>query len=163
MSQIFHMSLHSKFAWILAVIITLNLARVCVADEKVDMAEKTTHGIAQSVMSPFCPGRTLDDCPSSAASELRNKITDMLLAGKTEDQVVENLYALYGEQIRSVPKKEGFGLVAWIMPAVFLLGGLLILVIWISRTQSVTSKQLSEVTLDPKTEARIKAEIEGIS
>lgn len=132
----------------------------CYADEKRDAAERETHSVAQSVMSPFCPGRSLEDCPSSAASELRNKITDMLLTGKTQAQVMDNLYGLYGEQIRATPKSEGFGLVGWYMPLAFLVTGLGILIFWLTRSTTISSQSLKSVQLDPVMQAKIQAELD---
>ncbi|MEZ4251323.1 MAG: cytochrome c-type biogenesis protein CcmH [Polyangiales bacterium] len=38
-------------------------------------------GIYRSTQSPFCPGRTLDDCPSASAGAWRQDIRDWLEAG----------------------------------------------------------------------------------
>ncbi len=76
------------------------------------------------VMSPYCPGRTLADCPSPQAQELRAWIADQEAQGRSRDEVEEQLYRLYGDMILSAPRAEGWGLVAYLVPVgAFLLGG----------------------------------------
>ena len=91
----------------------------------------TAHSIFSEVLSPFCPGRALLDCPSGSASELKNKIREELRAGKNKDQIMNELYTLYGDEISSVPRLRGFGLLAWLGPLVFFILGILIVIVWL--------------------------------
>lgn len=93
--------------------------------------EQEAAAIFESVLSPFCPGRLLRDCPSTAAHELKDKIRGMVVEGKSRADIQSYLFALYGNGIRSVPAHEGFGNVAWWAPTVFLLSGLGILGLWL--------------------------------
>jgi cytochrome c-type biogenesis protein CcmH/NrfF len=43
--------------------------------------ERRAVGIYRNTQSPFCPGRTLDDCPSASAGAWRQDIRDWLEAG----------------------------------------------------------------------------------
>ena len=88
------------------------------------------YGIANELLSPYCPGRTLAECPSPQAGELRAWISVQAAAGRTRDDVVEELYERFGDQIRPTPKVEGFGVAAYALPIVaFLLGGVLVVVV----------------------------------
>jgi len=78
----------------------------------------------QEIMSPFCPGRSLNDCPSGKAHELKARILAELQAGKPREQVLDEVFKEFGEQYRAVPRYEGFGRVAWWAPVAFLLMGL---------------------------------------
>lgn len=53
-----------------------------------------------SLMSPFCPGLTLANCPSVYAETLRVSVRDRLAAGEHPDSVVESLVAAFGERVR---------------------------------------------------------------
>jgi len=87
------------------------------------------YGIANELLSPYCPGRTLAECPSPQAGELRAWISVQAAAGRTREDVVEELYERFGDQIRPTPKVEGFGVTAYALPIVaFLLGGVLVVV-----------------------------------
>ena len=87
--------------------------------------------IFSTVMSPYCPGRLLSDCPSSEADRLREEIKSSLAGGQSREQVLEDLRARFGDAIRSTPKTEGIGLVGWIMPLVFFAAALIALGVWI--------------------------------
>jgi cytochrome c-type biogenesis protein CcmH/NrfF len=85
------------------------------------------------VMSPYCPGRTLADCPSPQAQELRAWIADQEAQGRSRAEVEEQIYRLYGDVILSAPRAEGWGLTAYLVPVgAFVLGGL-VLVLFLRR------------------------------
>jgi len=98
---------------------------------KEQVAENKTNEIFDSFMSPFCPGRLLRDCPSSQASELKRKIESQFKAGVTEEVVINDLVTTYGNEVRAAPLPKDFGLVGWLAPFAFLLGGLLTFAIWL--------------------------------
>lgn len=83
------------------------------------------------LMSPYCPGRTLAECPSPAADELRLWILTQAAAGADRAEVEASLYARFGDQIRTTPKAEGWGLAAYVIPALAFLvfGGIVLLVL----------------------------------
>jgi cytochrome c-type biogenesis protein CcmH/NrfF len=83
------------------------------------------------LMSPYCPGRTLAECPSPAADELRLWILTQAAAGAERAEVEASLYARFGDEIRTTPKAEGWGLAAYVIPAVAFLvfGGIVWLVL----------------------------------
>ena len=62
-----------------------------------------------------------------SANPLRSEIDQKLQAGMTEEQIVDDFVAKYGGVILSAPTGEGFDLVAWTLPVVALLAGLLVL------------------------------------
>jgi len=86
--------------------------------------EGWAYALAQELMSPFCPGRTLAECPSSSADSLRMWIIVQEAAGRPRGEVEAELYERYGDVIRAAPLAQGIGLAAYIAPVVvFLLGG----------------------------------------
>ncbi len=79
------------------------------------------------LMSPFCPGRTLADCPSPQAEQLRLWILMQEAAGRSHDDVEAELLERFGDDIRAAPRAEGFGLTAYAVPVlVFLAGGAIV-------------------------------------
>ncbi len=89
--------------------------------------------IESSILSPFCTGRLLKDCPSSAGNDLRRQIKEEILAGTPKEKILENLFKEYGEELHAVPEVTGFGSVAWFAPLVFLFIGLLVIVNLVKR------------------------------
>ncbi len=80
----------------------------------------------QQVMSPFCPGRALSDCPSSKAHDLKFEMRQKLESGTPPEVILAEVFAKYGDQYRAVPGFSGFALLAWLAPLAFLVGGLLL-------------------------------------
>ena len=93
------------------------------------------YDLAGEVMSPFCPGRTLSSCPSPQAAELIQWVILQESAGATREEVEEQLYARYGDAIRSAPKPEGWGLAAYVIPLLSAIVGIG-LVVWVLRRLS---------------------------
>ena len=62
-----------------------------------------------------------------SANPLRSEIDQKLQAGMTEGQIVDEFVAKYGGVILSAPTGEGFDLVAWTLPVVALLAGMMVL------------------------------------
>lgn len=85
--------------------------------------EDTANKISENIMSPFCPGVTLHDCPSQQADDLRERIRRWAAAGASEDRIMERLVAEYGEEVRAIPPGDGGGFTAWLVPTLVALGG----------------------------------------
>lgn len=122
-----------KTAFSLFCLFVFSLCSACwVSAEEVDpKVAQEAKGIYSSIMSPFCPGRLLSDCPSSAAVELKDEIHDRVASGASKREIIAELYQKYGDEIRAVPTTEGFGLVGWLVPLVFLLGGFCFILVWL--------------------------------
>ncbi len=103
--------------------------------------ERKAQEIYDTVMSPFCPGRTLSACPSSDARDLRQKIELWLEQGISLTQVKTMLVEQYGVSLLGTPSMEGFGLLAWMLPGLFLFVGAVIIVFWIKRGMSSRSQK----------------------
>lgn len=86
-------------------------------------SDDVANDVAGEVMSPFCPGVTLENCPSDAAVALRARIAAWAERGWSKQRIVDELVAEYGATIRAVPPASGSGLWAWIAPALALLAG----------------------------------------
>lgn len=87
------------------------------------------------VMSPYCPGRVLATCGSSAADVLRQEVRRDLAAGQPADEVEAELYRRFGDAIRGEPKAAGVGLLAWVLPAAMLVVTAGWLITWLRRAR----------------------------
>lgn len=83
--------------------------------------------LTRVVMSPYCPGLTLDACPSSSAVELRQEINQRQKDGESPAAIVADLEERFGDKVRGTPKAVGSGLFMWIAPGVA--GGLILLLV----------------------------------
>jgi cytochrome c-type biogenesis protein CcmH/NrfF len=119
-------------------------------------APEWAHQLPNELMSPFCPGVTLAECTSSHAGSLKMWIVVQAAAGRGEDDIREELYERYGDQIRPTPKAEGIGIAAYVLPVVvFLAGGGL--VTWFLRrsTRSARVGGPPTLPLDPEVERKL--------
>ncbi|HEX2051319.1 MAG TPA: cytochrome c-type biogenesis protein CcmH [Actinomycetota bacterium] len=85
--------------------------------------EDVANDVAREVMSPYCPGVTLHDCPSRNADELRRDIAAWAAAGTSRAEIMDRLESEFGPSIRAVPERSGAGLLAWLLPAVAVVAG----------------------------------------
>ena len=93
--------------------------------------EEKAFEISQDIISPFCPGLTLKDCPSSQAKELKEQIKERLSKGESESEIFDSIVKKYGENIRAMPTLTGFGLFAWILPPAVFMVGIIIIFLWL--------------------------------
>lgn len=91
--------------------------------------DRETYQVARDLMSPFCPGRTLADCPSPYARDVREQIRDALAGGMASDEVAARVTAELGDEVRGRPQSAW----GWWMPALVTLGGVIAAVLVIRR------------------------------
>lgn len=89
-----------------------------------------TAEVGRRVMSPFCPGLTLEECPSSQAAALRERIDSRVRTGWTNRRIDEWLVANYGEGVLARPS----GASAWAVPAAALAAGGLVVAALLARS-----------------------------
>lgn len=132
------------------------------ADIEAARIEGEASRIFNTVMSPFCPGLLLVNCPSSNAEALRDEMRRKLANGITADAIMDEFFATYGDAYRAVPEAKGFGLTAWFAPLAFLVAGGLWLAIWLARNahrRPDAAGSEEEVDLDPALQRRLEEEL----
>lgn len=91
--------------------------------------EAMAFDIAQRTMSPFCPGRTLADCPSGNATEWRQDIRAMLQKGMSPAEIQKVLNKRAGENLSGAPESS----LGWALPVALVLGALVVLTLVLKR------------------------------
>lgn len=119
--------------------------------------------IESELMCPTCQSR-LDMSYSPAADRIRAFIEEKRQLGWTEQEVKDALVADFGPAVLAAPPAEGFGLVAWLVPLLAVVGGLAVVVgavaLWRRRSPTVAAAAgaaPSGAAADPSIEARIDA------
>ena len=79
-------------------------------------AEAQARALFTEVMSPFCPGLTLADCPSPNAFTMRGDIVRRLKNGESRQAIVNELVKTYGAQILADPSDTPIGSIVWGVP-----------------------------------------------
>jgi cytochrome c-type biogenesis protein CcmH/NrfF len=103
---------------ILALLVGLALSPPAVGAGPQDVA----NSVSEQIMSPFCPGVTLHDCPSDNAVALRARIARWAAKGWSRSRIMTKLLSEYTD-IRAVPSDRGAGLIVWLLPPGALLVG----------------------------------------
>jgi cytochrome c-type biogenesis protein CcmH len=123
--------------------------------------EEKVLAISDQLRCPTCQGISVRDSEASFSKEIRAKVRRMVEEGQNEDQIRAYFVSRYGEWILRAPKKEGLGLVAWVLPGLAIIGLGLILGYRVYRN-SRASEALSAdagaggaATLTPDQQARV--------
>jgi cytochrome c-type biogenesis protein CcmH/NrfF len=142
------------FVLALCLVGALGLAPGANAETPEDVANR----ISGEVMSPYCPGVTLHDCPSDAAVEKRAEIEGWARSGWSEARIMAQLEEDFGDNIRANPTGTR-GLWAWLIPAVLLVAGG-IAALTLSRTWSAGRAESPSTPIASDDRRRIEAELQ---
>ena len=76
------------------------------------------------LLSPYCPGLMLEQCPAEESRALRDSIHALAVQGWTAGEIRGWMLENHGEEWKAVPDRSGSGLWAWLLPPLALLAGL---------------------------------------
>ncbi|WP_395543525.1 cytochrome c-type biogenesis protein CcmH [Neotabrizicola sp. sgz301269] len=86
--------------------------------------EARAREISKNIRCPVCQGESIDDSNAAISHDLRVIIRERLVAGDTDDEVVDFIVERYGEFVLFNPRASGLNLILWLAgPAMLLLGG----------------------------------------
>ena len=88
--------------------------------------EDQTRAIASELRCVVCQNLSVADSPSDTAQEMRAIIRDQVAAGKTPQQIKDYFVSKYGEWVLLAPTTKGFSLIAWVLPFIVLVAGLVL-------------------------------------
>jgi cytochrome c-type biogenesis protein CcmH/NrfF len=122
--------------------------------------------LAHRLMSPYCPGLLLSDCRSEGARELRTEILQRMQAGEEADSIESDLVTRFGPSIRTEPAFNGIGLIAWLSPFVFAIGGLVVLTRVVRRAATRNRSSIAPTGLELEDDAgmsdRLQDELDAL-
>jgi len=76
--------------------------------------------IAKKLYCPVCENTPLDVCPTEACRQWREQIREMLIEGKSEDEIIQYFIVTYGVRASGDPPNK---LASYLVPAVAILLG----------------------------------------
>jgi cytochrome c-type biogenesis protein CcmH/NrfF len=103
------------------VAIVLLVALVFVAPAPASERSPTLPELEHEVMCPTCK-TLLELSQAPVAERMRAFIRGRIAAGDTKSEIRARLVAEFGEAVLAAPRTRGFGLLAWVLPFVALLG-----------------------------------------
>jgi cytochrome c-type biogenesis protein CcmH/NrfF len=96
-----------------ALIFALACAAVPAEDASTDEGRQV-QSIVRNTLSPFCPGKTLNSCPSPKAGEWRRDIREWVEAGVPEPEIRDRLQARVPAFDLSIPPVKS----GWVIPVI---------------------------------------------
>jgi cytochrome c-type biogenesis protein CcmH len=121
--------------------------------------QDVANSISERVMSPFCPGVTLHDCPSDNAIQLRSQIAAWASRGWSTQRIMAKLLAEYGPDIRAVPPDRGASLLVWLLPAIAVVLGAATAAVLARRWTSKGPDPVPPAELAPQDRHRLEEEL----
>jgi cytochrome c-type biogenesis protein CcmH len=95
--------------------------------------EARARAIDDQLIAPCCFSQTVANHNSEIAERIKAEVRQMLAAGSTDREILDFYVAKYGERILATPRASGFNLLAYVMPGVALVAGLMGVVIVLRR------------------------------
>ncbi len=126
--------------------------------------EARAHKLDVKIMAPCCWTQPVSDHYSGVANEIRREIRKMLLVGKTDQEILDFYVEKYGERILSMPRAEGFNLLAYVLPSpALLMGGWVVWVVlkyWGSKRRVLAPQAAPAGEIDRDYAARLERELQ---
>jgi cytochrome c-type biogenesis protein CcmH len=130
---------------LLAALVLPTLARADALDDGV-------RRVALQLQCPVCEGQSAADSPSGLAADMRSVIRARLMAGASDQQILDEFVASYGDSILAEPPKRGISLGVWLGPTLGIGLGVLLLVMMLRtwRRPTVPTRRVATSALDPE-------------
>ena len=109
-------------------------------------AEDRALALGKQIRCPICRGVSIADSPSEMAKNMMRLVREEVAANKADVEILQGFEARYGEWVRLKPKAEGTNLLVWILPALFLLGGGLIILHRVRLSKHLQDRRSSTIS-----------------
>jgi cytochrome c-type biogenesis protein CcmH len=113
------------------------------------------------LIAPCCFANTVAEHRSPISDEIRDHIRVAVASGAAENEILNAFVGKYGERILAAPKPQGFNLLAYVLPAVVLAVGLLLIAFTLHRhrPQRVEPNTVPPEQFPEQLKARFEAEM----
>lgn len=139
-----------------AILVLVWAAAACapLPPDEVSNESRQVQDIVRNTASPFCPGKTLDSCPSPRAAEWRRDVHQWVEEGVPEPQIRERLQARVPDFDLSIPPVKW----GWLIPVLALALSTLWFVVMARRFRSRSHSRQSR--LEPRTRDELDARLD---
>jgi cytochrome c-type biogenesis protein CcmH len=93
---------------------------VLLAGPQASTLDQQIYTVASQLKCPVCQHESVADSSAALAQQMRQVIRQQFQAGRSEQQVLRYFADHYGEDILLTPSRQGFNLLAWLMPLALL-------------------------------------------
>jgi cytochrome c-type biogenesis protein CcmH len=120
-----------------------------------DALDEGVRRIALQLQCPVCEGETVADSPSGLAADMRSVIRTKLAAGESDQQILDEFVASYGDGILTEPPKHGISLGVWIGPTVGILLGALVVGVLLKTWRRTVPARAAATTSDGRVDSDV--------
>ncbi len=107
--------------------------------------EKRARAISKGLRCVVCQNQSIDDSDAQLARDLRVLVRDRIIAGDSDQAVVDYVVSRYGDFVLLRPPFKAATLVLWLGPVLIALGGLFGLILFFRRQK----KYAEELNQEP--------------
>lgn len=108
-----------------------------------DTQEQQFRELTMQLRCPKCQNNSIADSNSMIASDMRQKVYELMQQGQTKEQVVDYMVDRYGYFVTYEPPITPFTVLLWLLPALFLAVGSWVIIRRARRIRS-TKEPMSE-------------------
>ena len=117
---------------------------------RADAIDDGVRRIALQLQCPVCEGESVADSPSGLASDMRGVIRAKLIAGESDQQILDEFVASYGDSILTEPPKRGISLGVWVGPVIGVAVGIALVTMLLRTWRHAPLQPAGGETLDPE-------------
>ena len=89
--------------------------------------EQRARELFLQIKCPVCAGQVIESSNTEISFELRKLVREKIVQGKSDEEIKTYLVAEYGEDILNSPNFNLKNICLWILPLIFMVGGVLLL------------------------------------
>jgi cytochrome c-type biogenesis protein CcmH len=114
--------------------------------------EARARELSKLLRCPVCQGENIDDSNADISRDLRLLVRERLLAGDSNDAVIDYIVDRYGEFVLFEPRATGANLLLWLAGPLMLMGGAGVAFVWVRARRQARAPDV----LTPEEEARLR-------
>ena len=128
------MSSRLRWSWVAVLVILAGALAFGTLDDSGPRTDADrVRALSDRIACPQCSGQSVAESDVTIARVIRTDIAERVDAGQTDDEIVAQLKASYGDDIDLNPSATGLTGVVWVLPVAALIGGLALVVAVLQR------------------------------
>ncbi|WP_312584657.1 cytochrome c-type biogenesis protein [Atlantibacter sp.] len=112
---------------------------------KDEAQEQQFRELTAQLRCPKCQNNSIADSNAMIASDMRQKVYELQQQGQTQKQIIDYMVARYGNFVTYEPPVTPGTVVLWLLPALFILGGIIVVVRRARKGQQRNSQPLNDL------------------
>jgi len=104
--------------------------------------EARARSISKNLRCLVCQNQSIDDSDAALAKDLRIMVRNQIVSGKSNEQIISDLVARYGDFVLLKPPINQKTLILWLSPVLILLAGGMSIYIYFRKRKSAAAESL---------------------